>query len=37
MGKAGTSGHLESFTRASGFRETKRAMAFGKDLKAILT
>lgn len=37
MGRADTSGPLESSTRASGFREIKRAMAFGKDLKAILT
>ena len=37
MGRADTNGPLENITRASGFRETKRATAFGKDLKAILT
>lgn len=37
MGREDTSGPLESSTRASGFRETKRAMGFGKDLKATLT
>ena len=37
MGRADMSGPLESSTRASGFKEIKRVMVFGKDLKAILT